>query len=85
MIGAWAKKRWRTAGRRADEEATCTLRARGAGPPLAPRADGLETRRWNGTKSAFADCTSETAESPLPQGILGHGRATLPTLTETSS
>jgi hypothetical protein len=19
--------------------------------------DGLETRRWNGTKSAFADCT----------------------------
>ena len=22
------------------------------------RDDGLETRRWNGTKSAFADCTS---------------------------
>ena len=21
------------------------------------RNDGLETRRWNGTKSAFADCT----------------------------
>ena len=22
------------------------------------RDDGLKTRRWNGTKSAFADCTS---------------------------
>jgi hypothetical protein len=31
-------------------------RSRRVGPDgLVP--DGLETRRWNGTKSAFADCT----------------------------
>jgi hypothetical protein len=30
--------------------------------------DGLETRRWNGTKSAFADCASGTgADSGIPR------------------
>jgi len=42
---------------------------------VPPSLDGLETRRWNGTKSAFADCASDLGAPAQPLSPLMSAKA----------
>jgi hypothetical protein len=44
--------------------------------------DGLKTRRWNGTKSAFADCTSDAGAGGEAAMNLGFGHGMRSTIIE---